>query len=383
MKRHIIFLILLNLACVSMISAVDVISTEHLIFTVPDSLEIQSNFYKELKENYIKTENTNLIESFILQPKGLNDFNPEVLGNTYCRIIIEISTVEDFIDNVDFAMELLKASDSEKYNLAQLFESLVKKEVNVRKFYGVSSQEVGNLHSWKYGYDRASTSSTDKGDVHVDKYLIRDKDKTIDITASYRITEKQQWVPIIEDFLRSNLSLKSNPINTQNSSDTLRFFPLYSSKETFLWEDEPNWVSESLGVPEVPDAKLYSTGVDPFELFLIKGYTINVSVLVGLENFLLFSTAKRSYLADTESELLAGIKSSIAPQDLRIVANQKDYDNYTVMISYTYTNPLDNGQIMGKFLVKITQDRKVVIASAEWISSGENQVKRIMQSIEN
>lgn len=382
-NRRVLSLIFILLGCVSLIFSNDAVSTDYLSFTVPESLEIQSTFYKDLKENFIKTDTTNLIESFILQPKGINDFNQEVLSNTYCRIIIEVATTEEFIDNADFAVEFLKASESEKQNLSKIFENAARKEVNVRKFYDVTSQEVGSLHSWRYGYDRASTASTNRGDVHVDKYLIRDKNLTINITASYRISEKQQWVPIIEDFLRNNLSLKSNRFTTQNLSDSMKLYPLYSSKETFLWDSEPNWVYENLGIPEIPNARLYSTAIDTFELFLLKGYTINVSVIVGLENLLLFPASKRSYLSQSKSELLTSLESNTMLPDLRILANQDDYKNNTVTISYIYANPLEPGSIMGEFLVKITQDRKVAVASAEWISSGEYQVKRIMHSIGN
>lgn len=335
-----------------------------------------------MKDSIIQDKSTNIVESYILQPKGLNDFNQEVLNKTYCRIIIEIEKTDEFIDNKEFALQLLQASVSEKRSLSRILEFGVSQTVNMKRFYDVTSQEIGGLYSWRTGYDRGSTGLTDKGDVHVDKYLVRNGNITINITASYRILEKQRWLPVIEDFLRNNLSFKGNLTDAQKNFDTLKSFSLYSSKDKFLWYSEPQWMYENLGIPGIPKAKMYSINSSSLEVSLLKGYTIGVSVIVGLEDWFLFSASRSAYLVQSESEILTSLKSNHMLTDLRIEANESNYKNNLVKLNYSYSIPHDSGRISGIGLIKIAQDRKVIIISAEWFSPKAIELKRIIESFE-
>lgn len=381
-KRFLLLFLILLFVFVYSIIADDQVTTDFLCFTVPNSLEIQSNFYKDLKDSFIQDESSNIVESVILQPKGLNNFNQEVLNKTYCRIIIEIEKTDEFIDNKEFVLQLLQASESEKRSLSQILEFGVSQAINMKRFYDVTSQEIGGLYSWRTGYDRGSTGLTDKGDVHVDKYLVRDGNISINITTSYRISEKSQWLPVIEDFLRNNLLFKGNLTDTQKNFDILKSFSLYSSKDKFLWYSEPQWMYENLGIPEIPNAKMYSINSSSFEVSLLKGYTIGVSVIVGLEDWLLFSAFRSSYIVQSESELLTSLKLNNILADLQIESNESNYKKNLVKLNYSYSIPFDPIRISGISLIRITKDRKVVFVSAEWFSPQSNELKRIIESIE-
>lgn len=143
----------------------------------------------------------------VFQPEGLNSNNPKDIDRataTYARIIIE------FGYNYDVGQEDIKSmttADLVEYDDAigkqykSEFDYAQKALGNAGSFvwHPTKREKIGGKYCMVLDYDRSGL----QGMVKVKKYLFYYNGKEIDITCSYRISEKQKYEKDFEKVIRS------------------------------------------------------------------------------------------------------------------------------------------------------------------------------------
>ncbi len=132
-----------------------------------------------------------------LQPVGTEEFRTK-----YCRIIISKEESKD----VDYGtIESYRAEEVEMmkwFIIEKLKENAEKVGMNVIRLSDVSVMRLFGRSVLCYSYLRGSSSSTG-APVFVQVYRILDNDKAIEITLSYRESEKSLWEAPIAEFINS------------------------------------------------------------------------------------------------------------------------------------------------------------------------------------
>ncbi len=143
----------------------------------------------------------------VFQPEGMNSDNPQDIDratSTYARIIIE------FGYNYDVSQEDIKSMTAD--DIAEYDDAIgkqYKSEFDYTQqalgktgsfvWYPVKREKLGGKYCLVLDYDRSGL----QGMVKVKKYLFYYNGKEIDITCSYRISEKQKYEKDFEKVIRT------------------------------------------------------------------------------------------------------------------------------------------------------------------------------------
>lgn len=203
MKRLILFVMLFPITLFS--QNWDVISIENVCkFKLPPTMEIRESgslVDKGVKKLHSINEwayNTNRIT---LQPKGM-DANIKTATYLYGRIIMSIEEG----NKGDFSIiEKMPKTDIDmvKYLMIESFKENSKKYgIETSNITPVNINKVGGRSAFYYSYSRKS-SKEGNSPVFVQIYRILNDDKAIQITLSYRQSEKSIWHTDFITFINS------------------------------------------------------------------------------------------------------------------------------------------------------------------------------------
>lgn len=172
-------------------------------YQIPPTMEVQAGTYKRISDQFRKAvlEINQSQDRVVAQPKGVNEFDPMVLGKRYCRIIVETlrGTTGDCLKlDEPFAM-----SESELRELDGVFREqwqeaaapMAARGLRQPSLLSGPSSSVIHLNGWSAlltTYRRMS-SSGNKPPVVVRMYRVQNNDALHTITVSYRESGKELW----------------------------------------------------------------------------------------------------------------------------------------------------------------------------------------------
>lgn len=170
-------------------------------------LEIQSGKYKEMKLQ-IKDKAQEIWgirfdePKLVIQPKGINQFNETSLSK-YCRVIIE--TISGNPNEFQRLNEKINITSSEIAELNNEFKNQVQQgffntPLKLIEWYPLRINEFNGMPCIHVSYKR---QFKDQPYVMVDLYRFMNYDRIISLTISYRISEKEYWLPALNNTLKS------------------------------------------------------------------------------------------------------------------------------------------------------------------------------------
>ncbi len=167
-------------------------------FKIPATFELQNGGYREetddLLKKIFKIEDPDRI---IIQPKGINDFDPDTLKK-YCRIIIKTETKTQ--GTFPKLGDKLNFSNNELNQMYSEIKGQLSKDISNFKSKGYLMEiislempqiiQINRYQAIKYEYVRSINQNPP---VRVIEYLIFNNDSLHKISLSYRISEKAIW----------------------------------------------------------------------------------------------------------------------------------------------------------------------------------------------
>lgn len=239
------------------------ICEDQISFTVPQELEIQSEFYKEMKGLFL--ENTDQKDyDCVLQQKGLNNQDPDSM-NHYCRILFRRVIDEDakYLTNNIYREMFDTFSPEEKEGFFEEIYNFLTSGIVVKEIKDHGTCEIGGKFALYYGLIRESTA--DKGDVLLYSYMIPCGDTIILMQVAYRVSDEARFSPAIKQFMNSLV------INIEEE-EYLYEIEIPGTHQTILWPNkEPNW-SISASDTSVTTRIAFSNQL------IERGYFISISV---------------------------------------------------------------------------------------------------------
>lgn len=173
-------------------------------FRVPSNMEVRKDGSladDASKEFYTSKKVTYNSNSVILQPSGFDDLKKDATG-LFGRIIISLEQGKKG--------EYIKISEMSKEDISLIKNMIIKSFKNNAKTNGMSvlsysSVEIKNIGgrlAFYYTYIRRSAREK-LASVFVQNYRVLDDDKAIQITLSYRSSEKDIWDYKFNEFIKS------------------------------------------------------------------------------------------------------------------------------------------------------------------------------------
>lgn len=166
---------------------------------IPDSMEVQSDEYRDAKEQITGTSS----DTFIIQQEGLNEGADEAMG-TYARIMISY----DQGSSGDYPADEFEPgyySDAEVSELDRAFEEAMRAQsseagIQILDWRPLEFTEINGRPCMHVDYTRVG----DEGETtQVDMYAFPCDDRLVDVTVSYRVSDAAQWEPDLEEALNS------------------------------------------------------------------------------------------------------------------------------------------------------------------------------------
>ncbi len=187
-----IFTVACILVCLSLFSLKNTAS-----FVIPESLEIQAGFMKELaKKKYTEKGIEYQVDEIVLQQKGLNSFKKDAF-NTFFRIILKPIHERVGLYSVDFNLADLETTN-EVY-MQRVKETLSTSMTFLRGF-PPKTTKIDGISCFVFSYERQLGN---KPPVTVNHYIIQKDKDLISLMISNRTEEKSQWNNAINKFLKS------------------------------------------------------------------------------------------------------------------------------------------------------------------------------------
>lgn len=168
-------------------------------------MELQGGQFLQHIENYQKVSGEKIVEEsdVIFQQPGLNDFLPAG-RDTYVRLMIRTvvgAPGDHGILNSPIILTPYEKVEIDAARKAQLEQDLNKATGNlVVSWDGMSIGKAGSYTAMRFSYTRRLGT---KPMVRVEEYLIPNNDRIHYITVSYRIEDKDIWLPALERSLQS------------------------------------------------------------------------------------------------------------------------------------------------------------------------------------
>ena len=170
-------------------------------------LEIQAGEYKEIKLK-IKDKAQEVLgykfsePTLILQPKGINQFSDESLQK-YCRVMIE--TIDGEAGEFPKINEKIILTSQEIIELDKEFKNQIPQAfantpLRLIEWFPVKIDEINGMSCIHTSYTR---QFRDQPFVMVDMYRFFNYDRIHSLTISYRILEKDYWIPTLIKTLNS------------------------------------------------------------------------------------------------------------------------------------------------------------------------------------
>ncbi|WP_321299895.1 hypothetical protein [uncultured Sphaerochaeta sp.] len=376
--KHPTLLIMLLLVATSALFAGQAVTTRHFTFTVPDTMEVQ---VADLKTAFSLQAQPGGTYTYTLQPKGMNTKRIKPADSAYNTITLKVERLSQERDNATFRSQTLAFSEEELLEASKVFENAIRRSEVVRRWYDLSTTEIDGMFTWKYGYETLTG-------IHAEVYIIHAGDTLISITTRYTNDEQTIWKPVFEQFLASGISfmdsLKPKEIqdNSAREEETtaLYSYPLFGSSETFLWDDEPDWRSNSVYLPGQGGKKVHTIKTST-ETLQSKGYYCKVSAIEGLKALLASTISRQNYLLQSKRDIEQQLENNTSLKNREVHRNEIDYENRFYVITYTYDYPYGEEAIHGAMIVKITKENVMLQVEVEWFDRGEALASAIIESI--
>lgn len=201
-----IILILIQYILILNINAQDkVVSIRDICsFIVPSNMEVREDGAladKAAKKFYSSKEVTYNNNSIILQPKGFDNINKTATG-LYGRIIVSLEQGKkgEYVTISEMSKEDI---DLAKYMIIEILKDNARKyQMSILNHSSVSIKKIGEKLAFYHNYTRKSARGK-MSPVFVQEYRVLDDDKAIQITLSYRSTEKEIWESGFNEFIKS------------------------------------------------------------------------------------------------------------------------------------------------------------------------------------
>lgn len=173
-------------------------------FRVPSNMEVRQDGSladDAAKEFYTSKKITYNSNSIILQPSGFDDLRKDATG-LFGRIIISLEQgkKEEYIKISEMSKEDISLI---KNMIIKLFKKNAKMSgMDVLNYSNVEIKNIGGKLAFYYTYTRRSAREK-LPSVFVQNYRVLDDDKAIQITLSYRSSEKYIWDYRFNGFIKS------------------------------------------------------------------------------------------------------------------------------------------------------------------------------------
>jgi hypothetical protein len=350
-------------------------TTPYFLFDIPEALELQGGVYGDIGQSQVGNQFEDVSYYCILQSKSIDGYDVEGVDSSFCRIMISIDTLDDYYDNNSSRLELQSASKEELQAFSDRYEAAVRKNQTVTAWYGISLHEIDGLFAYRFSYDYAS-STEGKGVIHADCYLINNGYQFFNIAATYSIEGISKWLPVTRKFVSSQLHFTDNSVLFGRWGT----YHLYDSKESFLWDTDPVWQSDTVQTPESATSNVHILTTAK-ETFPDKGYQIYLTVLDGIADRLTSSSMTDNLLSSEQMDIKDELTSNTQIHNLVITTNSIDKEKQVLVITYTYMPSNEESIINGATILKVTEDKKIVYAVVDWLSEADSAMNTFIDSI--
>lgn len=296
-------------------------SNSYCQFEVPESLEIQDGFYKELTDQV--NDSDDVIFKMTLQQKGLNNAFEETLANgssdafnEYCRIMVTCSVLT--------AGEVEELSESDLALLDEMMYELFSAIYKISKWVGVYATTFAGYDAYVTEYVRESTTKGG-GDVHVYNIVFYAAGCDWNIVFSAREKDLAKWSGAFDGFERTfQVTVKSSEIPSPSlMRSELYSWPISNTAKSITWYNAPSWTSSVIQRIKVSSFN---------DSHLENGRIIMISVNVLDYGSSLSKRKKNSLLRDLRSETKRGVEQEYTKMGLTTINDTVDENSCT----YTY-----------------------------------------------
>lgn len=344
--RRINTLLSLMLLITGLVFAQD-ISNEFCSFSIPDSMEIEGEFYSELKSTMKLASSEDVLYKVVLQQKGLNAAMEDI-GNApltpfddYSRIII---TCKEWTGGLPEGL-----SDDDLAFLDEMSYEITASLYSIPEWNGVKQISFKGYPALITDYVRGSVSG--KGDVHVYNIAVLSDNYDWTIIFAAREENLSKWLPVFRkfgEFFSFNDSIIKLPQNRINE------YSIPATSSSFYWFSSVDWETE------------YTEGIKTLyfsdEHYSHEGMiTLTISTM-DLQGMVNDNFGKLGFLYGSQLQIAEAASSSLLGFDFRVVENSIDFDETTFTYRYKYFLGTEiEGLIYYRF-----DDNTLIALSAEW-----------------
>lgn len=346
-------------------------------FDVPDELEIQNETLSSLRKIVVGSDLLDAGDSFqvILQQKGLNALSQSAF-NQYCRIMISvIDAGEDTSTNADFKKEYDSYSSSELNEIYDSMELIFNGGVPIVSYAAKDTATIADKFALHMAYTRESTSTEKKGNVFVNAYYFVVQGHYFFVTCSYRVSEKQQFAPAIDKFMKSfkvlteedeALSVSNKPIQYVENELYTQTLPWVST--SFLWP------VKNVSWKQTSD---YSGTYKSIEYDGVNNLGHNTTVMVTNLKTRISALNKKASLNSILTNGLMNLKSALKQYNYKIT--QQEIKNDAVYVSYEYS--AYGVSVLGRICYRFPDNYRMLGVESEYFKESENEVDKIYKSL--
>lgn len=323
------------------------ISNDFCSFSIPDSMEIEGEFYSEFKSALEMDSSEDALYKIVLQQKGLNaameDIGraPLTPFDDYCRIII---TCKEWSGGLPEGL-----SDEDLAFLDNLYYEVTASLYSLPEWNGVKQISFKGYPALLADYVRGSVSGN--GDVHVYNITVSSENYDWTIIFAAREENLSKWLPVFREFGESFTFINSG-INLPK--DDINEYSIPATSSSFYWFTPVDWETEY--AEGVKTSYFADDHYSPDGMITLAISTMDLQGMVN-DHF-----GKLGFLYGSQRQITEAASASLLGFDFRIMENSIDSRNATFTYRYEYSM---GNQFEG--LIHYWFDGNTLIAlSAEW-----------------
>lgn len=157
--------------------------------SVSDDMELQAGAYAEQIRGVLNILRVGANDRVVFQQKNLNTLEEDSFG-TYARIIVETYYGDYATMNPNQRVTVQDLQTIGKAMKQKLQNDFSGTPIKLLSFLGTTTVKINNQLAIKSSYTR---QYADNPPVRVDYYVFQNRDRTHNITLSYRIEDATQW----------------------------------------------------------------------------------------------------------------------------------------------------------------------------------------------